>query len=170
MTPNPFTQVYDALWTQVLAHERLQDLVKPVTYAHSGQAVNPLKDVVQHADLPELILSNEGTTGGNLHATSSTTDIQRAYAFTINTGDFRVNEKLHQIEWFLFCALTNWRSVLSALTWNEKPFVTKAQLLDVSEGLSMPDRNRGILGWSAIWKCEVSMVFKSSDLLAELTA
>jgi hypothetical protein len=39
---------------------------------------------------------------------------------------------------------------------------------NVATGLSNPEQNRNIRGWSSVWSVEVEMHFATADLLAEL--
>lgn len=164
---NPFEMVYDALWELVDQSVPMSDLVKlgnRISFNRPDDR-DPLKVQISSNDKPELMLTTEGTSGVNLQSTSSSTMITRKYAWVLATGDNRLSVgKLYPVEWALLCALCDWVTVLERLTWRDKNFVTRCSVTDVSEGMSDSQRNRGIKGWSTIWKCEVRMDFSTADL------
>jgi hypothetical protein len=169
-TPNPFTMVYDALWTLLLRHEGFASLVKPgnrITFGDDATG-NPIKRNISSADLPEVVLAVSGLTEGNLHASSSTSKIKRRYGFLISTGSFKINQVLQQAQWQIFCAMAGWKQTLGELQWEGKPFVKNMNLSDGSEGLSDNLRNRGITGYSCAWGCDIEMHFATADLKNEL--
>lgn len=167
-TPNPFTMVYDTLWEMVDTHPSLRVLMKEGNrIKFNTPSREPLKDAVAVADLPELILTSDGLSAA-LYNTTSTSKVVRSYSWLLSTGDFRVNELLYQVEWYIFCAMLSWKEKLCALKWHDESFVKRADVTSVTNGQSNPELNRGIKGWSAIWKCEVEMHFRTSFLKGEL--
>jgi hypothetical protein len=163
---NPFDQVFSALWTLAEASRPLKELVKVGNRIKFNQddSRDPLKQQVADADLSELILTSEGITAINMHATSCSSMIARQYSWMITTGDYRISYRLNPLEWALYCAMTDWKSVLGSLKWNDYDFVKDMNFVSASEGLSDATRNRGIKGWSALWSCNVKMHFKTADL------
>lgn len=165
---NPFDLVFDQLWNLAEASAPLDALVRErnrIKFNKTGDR-DPLKQTVAVADLPELVLGTNGASAINMHATSCSSMITRRYTWLLSTGDYRVNEILNPVEWAIFCAMTNWKASLGSLTWNSKSFVKRMNFVDVSEGQSDPQLNRGIKGWSALWGCEVEMHFTTSELQA----
>lgn len=127
---------------------------------------DPIKREISEADTPELILISTSS-GGNLGETSSTSRLTRQYDWIMATGDLSITNKLLPLEWVLFCAMAKWPTTLAALQWPAGwPFVKRMNLTNVQSGMSDPDRNRGILGWSSVWSIEVEMHFRTSDMLA----
>lgn len=169
---NPFGMVYDALWNMALASEPLAELVKPRNRIRFDEENNrdPIKQNVQAADLPELVLVPVGSQAANLTASSCESSIVRRYSFIVSTGDMRLTEGLLSVEWALFCALANWKAVLTALEHGGTRFVKNVRLAEVTNGESNPEQNRNIKGWSAVWSCEVEMRFRTESLIAELSA
>jgi hypothetical protein len=171
LNPNPFTLVYDALWQLVEQFPNIDDLISPRNRVNFGSADDRganLKQNIQAADLPELILIGS-TASGNLFADSCNASVTRQYTFLISTGDLRQNQFLMPVEWLLFCALANYSPTLKALEWpvgSGRKFVTDLKLLSEAQGQSDPERNRGIKGWSATWACEVRMHINRADVLA----
>lgn len=164
---NPFVDVYNALWNLAEDSTPLTTLVKPSNRIKYNQSVpyDPTKDEVSEADLPELLLVSTGSSG-NLRQSSSTSSIIRQYEWLIATGDTSLVNKLLRVEWALFCAMSDWPTVLNALTFQGSTFCKRTQLVSVNSGLTDPERNRGINGWSSIWALEVEMHFKTTDLHA----
>jgi len=163
--------VYDGLWALAERSPDFTTLVKPGNRIKYNSVTDraPIKEESMVADLPEVALVCAGTTA-NLYNTSSTSSCERNYSWIINTGDFRVNEFLHQVEWAIFVAMFGWRDILTALQWSGKSFVKHARILEVTQGQSNQSVNRGIRGWSAVWSCSVLMYFDSADILAILPA
>jgi hypothetical protein len=162
--------VYDALWELALRAPIIGTTVKVgnrISYG-TDSPIDPHKNNASDADLPELTLVTEGISEGNIGRTSCTTSLLRQYSFVISTGDFRANHLLYPIEFALFCAMTGWTTTLTALEWEGQRFVKRCQLVNASEGLSDPQRNRGIKGWAAIWAVSVEMHFTTSSLKAVL--
>lgn len=170
MLSNPFTLVYDGLWTLLEHYPAFVSDVKVANRLKYNSATNrdPLKQTVEVADLPEVALICSGTHDAKMRANSSSSKCIRQYQWIINTGDFRLNEILHQIEWDIYVGMQDWDKILTALQWANKSFVKRVDFTDVSEGQSDPSRNRSIRGWTAIWGCEVEMWFTTSDLKALL--
>jgi len=177
---DPFTKTFDALWALAEASDVLNGYTDPNTLQPVKGLILPgnkikfnelqvrdvIKDSVQDADLPELMLSTQGVTTANLTASSCHAAITRQYSWMVSTGDFRVNYRLFPVQFALFCAMANWAEILSALTWGGEKFVIKAALNPLIEGVSDATLNRGIRGWSSIWACTVDMKFSSSALRA----
>jgi hypothetical protein len=164
---NPFDLVYDALWQMVLDSTPMSELVKPGNIIRYDQTSrDPYKKEVATEDLPELVLTSEGADDINMHATSCTSMLRRTYAFMISTGDFRLQKILHPVEWALFCSMSDFRSRLGSLQWEGENFVKEANFVSVLNGTSDPDKNRGIRGWSAVWRCRVAMHFRTASLRA----
>lgn len=165
---NPFILVYDALWTLAENSAQLTSLVKlknRIKFNHTGQS-NPIKDEISSGDLPELVLVTTSS-GANLHETSNSSRITRQYEWIISTGDTRVQGGLLEVEWALFSAMSLWYPTLTALRWPDGAidgFVKRSNILGINSGLTDPDRNRGIVGWSSIWGIEVQMHFRTADL------
>ena len=166
---NPFTLVYDALWSMVEAHPQFLHDVKVGNRIkfNSDVSRDPMKDAIALGDLPEVVLISENGQA-NMYNTSSTSMITRSYAWLVSTGDFRLTKILSEVEWQIFCAMHGWPEKLASLQWAGKNFVKKASIVSTSSGYSDPERNRGIIGWSAVWRCDVDMYFNFTDLKAEV--
>ena len=166
---NPFGMVHTTLWEMLLRHPSFVADVKERNRIRFDSKTDrdPIKSQIQAGDLPEVCIVADTLTA-NLHSTSNTSMITRQYAVMIATGDYRYSEFLARVEWEVFVALLDWRKRLTALKWNDKGFVKRANLLSGGAGLSDPKLNRNIVGWSATWRVEVEMHFATIDLTAEL--
>lgn len=171
---DPFSMVMRTLWEMANENAVFTDLVKPGNRIDFTDETNrdPIKQNIQDADVPEVILVPSGTPATNLCATSSTSSIIKRYSWLISTGDLRATLRLMPVEWAIFVMMHDWKNRLTALEWPEnsgRNFVKFAQLLDASEGQTDTEANRGLQGWSCLWQCQVEMHFKSQDLLDLLT-
>lgn len=162
---DPFTQVFNKLWDLAEASPTLSDMVRPgnrIKYNQQAQR-DPIKENVQAADLPELVLAIDSGTG-NLHSTSCSSKIVRQYVWMITSGDYRVNFTILPVEWALICSMNDWVHDLGELTWNNDHFVKRLDVVGLASGLSNPDQNRNIRGWSSLVRIEVEMHFSSAKM------
>lgn len=162
---DPLSTVYDALWTLMEGNTTLASLVKPGNRIKFNQQrpESPVKDQVSEADLPELMLV-VSSIEPNMQATSNSSSLEVTFDWVLSTGDMSVLRKLLPVTWYLYCAMTNWNTILTALTWNGREFVKRCEALTANTGLADPERNRGIVGWSCLWSCKVLMYFTTTDL------
>ena len=166
---NPFTMVFSELWQMLLEHPQFVRDVREgnrIRFDKTGNR-DPLKDHVQAADVPEVCLV-ASTGSANLMGTSSSSSCVRQYSSLVSTGDYRYTEYLGVVEWYIFCALTGWKGRLAALKWKDQNFVKRLNVVSTMAGMSDPERNRNIAGWSAVWTIEVEMHFNTSGLQGEL--
>jgi hypothetical protein len=169
LTPNPLTLVHDALWRMADAAMDLDNIVRAGNRIRFNSPTNrdPLKQTVADADLPELILEPAGTPRSNICNTSSTSMLTQRWRWVVSTGDLRANYRLLPVKWAIFVAMVNWKTELCALEWpvgSGRTFVKMANTLDAQEGESDRALNRGIVGWSCVWACEIEMHLKTQDI------
>jgi hypothetical protein len=165
---DPFTLVYNALDSLLWASSEVRSLVRPGNRLsfNSTKTLNPIKDEVSESDLPEMILEITSLTG-NLFATSSSSEVTRQFQVLLSTGNMQATQMLLPLEFAVFAAMANWKSVLLALRWidPDRAFVTRANLVSAECGIRDIEKNRGLTGWSAIWTVDIRMDFKTSDLI-----
>lgn len=168
MEDDPFVQTYNALWDLAENSQQLTDLVKPanrIKFNQSGPPNrHPIKTQVSQADLPELVLVSTGLEA-SMHSTSSSSSCIRRFEWIISTGDMVIVDKLLPVEWAIFAAMAAWKTTVSVLTWNGLSFNKRMDITSVDNGLTDPSRNRGVQGWSALWRCEIEMHFATRDLI-----
>jgi len=162
MTEDPFTITYDALWDMVEDSQPLMDLLRPGNLVKLSDR-QPIKDRLADADVPELLLVPTGASP-LLRRNSSSAQCTRTYSWIITTGDMRVRNRLFPVEWALFSAMTSYCLVLNQLVWDNTRFVENCQLLTATDGETVQENNRGLKGWSAVWTCQVQMVFNLAQL------
>lgn len=168
---NPFSMVYTTLWDMLLSHPVFVRDVKDGNRIRFDILNNrdPLKENVAASDLPEVALTVD-TLSMNLNNTSSTSMVLRQYQWLVSTGDYRYTELLARIEWYIFIGMLAWRTKLTGLEWKGQHFCKRANVVSGRSGISNPQQNRQVQGWSAAWQVEIEMHFNTSDLTAELNA
>jgi len=168
---NPFTMVHTELWNMLLAHPGFVRDVAEGNRIRFDSPTNrdPIKNQIQAADVPYVMIA-ASTLNFNLMETSSTSRVTRQYAIMAATGDLRYNTILGVVEWEVFCALSAWKTRLSALQWKKKSFAHVMRA--VSGGTRMDDGklNMNLKGWTSVWQVEVEMHFATADLQGELVA
>lgn len=159
---NPFDLVYEAICDGVGDVVSSTNLIR-----FDADTFNPEKETIGDADLPELIVFNDGCKEVNLHYTSSSAKFVRTYTLLISTGDLRLNRRLNPVEWDLVCAVEALRSSIMSLTWMDNRFVKRVDLLSSTSAITDEQRNRHLKGWSAVWSLEIEMIFSNSHLTQE---
>lgn len=167
MATDPFTLVFDSLWSLLENWTPFTNLV-PVgnRIKYTSGTRDPEKELMSTADTPEVrIIPTSSLT--HLHRTTNSTSVLQRLEIQTSSGDQRLEEKHFPVKWEVIRALTNWRSEVEALVWNSKKFVKNVKGHEALEGVSEFDINRGIKGWSAIWSCEIEMFFTTADMTNE---
>jgi len=157
----PFDLVHDALWKLLMARPSLHSAVR-VENRVAFDKDAPLKDQVSDTDLPEMRLVPIGG-APHLYCTSSSSSCTKIWELQIATGEQSL-ERLFFLEWETFCAMKDWLSVLTALLWHDESFVKNVSMTAYADGAARSDLNRGIRGWSTVWRCEVEMFFATKEL------
>jgi len=163
---NPFTLVYDRLWTLLEAETTLATMIKPGNRLkfNSETNRNPLKESIASADMPEMLILAPGC-DVNLFNSSTSSLFDMDYSIVVNTGDFRLTAIALQISWLVYCQAVKWRSELTSLQWCGDSFVKNVQFNNVSVGESIAERNRGINGFTEVLKVQVQMYLKTSNIV-----
>lgn len=155
-TDDPLTQVYNALWDMLEAHEGFTDLVKIGNrMKFAGDVRDPERLEELTADRPNVgILADGGTP--RIGQTSSSTLLVAKYLAIVVTGDKRVSAELYPVTWEMFRAMHTWQTHLRALTWQSHTFVHLARPMAYRESLP-DDQMKNIKGWVATWEYEVQI-------------
>jgi len=167
----PFELVYNELFSIVAKDPRVQAFVRPSNAIAYNKVAgnNPVRENLSAADTPEITLISSGASF-NLHNTSTTCMLTRRYQWMIATGGYNINKSLYSLEWGMFCAMVEWRSRLTAVTWPEgvtadyAHFVKSLRAADLNEGVANSQYDRGASGLSALWAVDVDMYFRTQDL------
>ena len=165
---DPFSQIFSALWTLAENSKPLTSMVSisnRIKY-HDKENRDPNKSIIEAADVPELLLAVLGVGDVNLHDSSSTSRVERTFAWMIATGDKRVNEFLNPLEFALYAAMADWKNVLASLQWNGKGFVRKVNWTSAATVIDDAKQSRNLRGWTAVWSVSVDCYFATADLIA----
>ncbi len=121
----------------------------------------PIRDNVQDADTPELLLAPVSTTYG-VGFTSTGTMMTRRFAIRLTTAQQIVHEKLFPVQWALFAAMSRIHRTNNKLG---LAFVQKLTLVDDRTALTDLDgAQRGTKGWVSLITIDVAMQFTNDDL------
>lgn len=162
-TVNPITLVYEEIWALLESWKNFTDLVKPGNRVKHLVDDESNKGEVLNADFPEVRISAEGITP-DVQISSGSCALSYNFSIEVSTGNKRSDEMLFPLSWEIFRALVGWHTKLTALTWNDAAFVKDLHAVNVLDGRSKRDRDKGIGGWATIWSVTVLMVFSMSVL------
>jgi len=166
---NPIEQVFDGLW-EILEDSAEFDALVPVgprRVKYIGGSRDPMIHGSTPSDFPQVCIE---PVGGFSQAewTSNSGKMKKTFQVKIATGDKRLDYKIFQVEWAIYRAMSNWRAVMSSLTWKGKAFVDHVGVYDHEETLKEREMSRGDTGWSTVWTGEVWMHFTTSDLIPDV--
>lgn len=159
MPTDPYTQVYDALWTLLSGRADFTALVKLGNRINYSGSEDPAKQVVQSADLPECEM-RVGTFEFDLFKTSSSTESMQTYELRITTGDTRLDVGLFPIQYEVLKALASTGNNLGL------SFVQDINVTGGVDSLDDDEMKRGKRGWVLRITIAVMMTFATSDLTA----
>ena len=159
---DPYSQVYNALWTMVERSTKLKQYI-PLGNRIKYEDISDVKESIQDADMPELALISGGGNFGNAD-NSTQRSCAREYIWALTSGDLRVNYLLNPIQFEIFRCMVDWECVLCNLQWCNCRFVTKCKLVSAEDGLLMQELNRAIPGWSSLWTVQVDFQFPIANL------
>ncbi len=157
---------YKSCWDMVNSSKAVSKLVRPgnkIMY-HGQSAITPRKDEVTQSDLPELILI-ANTLKGGIRTTSDTSEMTLGLQWIISTGDPSVHRGLLTVMFTVYAALVPWPGIAIGIPWRNGFPIKRVDLLESNLGLTDPERNRGIEGWSAVWSAEIFLVFNTQDAI-----
>lgn len=161
---NPFTQVYNALWSVMESWPPFADSVKVGNRIKFGGKIREIiKQEVASSDLPEVRLVVEDATP-HLQRTSNSTSVLMTLQWQVFTGDQRLDAILFPLKWEMLRAMSTWEAVLGALTWNDAVFAKLYRAGLAADDVLQIDLARGIKGWATIWSCTVELWFRTLDL------
>jgi hypothetical protein len=170
---NPFLKVYDAVWDLLFNNDDgsnlLAEMVRVGNRINFGSALendrDPWKQTVDTADVPELILMDEGGTF-NLHGNSSSTAYTQFITLYVSSGDYNYGRYISAINWYIMCNLGKWKTLISSLSWRGRTgFVKNVKIIPVQVGESNPERQTMIAGFTAIWRMQWDCMIPTIDLV-----
>ena len=159
----PLEDVYDAIW------DCLEDWTAFTTYVPAGNRIKyhgdkqqPEKDEIADADCPEVRVKFDGI-HGRPFSDSSNTGITVQFSVQVTSARQEMS-RLLEVVWAILTGMMNWDTRLMALTWQGHDYVRECRLLQSDLDLDNRELNRGIRGWSTVWKGEIKMWFVNSEL------
>lgn len=152
MIQDPFNEVYEAIWDVLENSAELAELVK---VGNRIRDLDDLKEHVQTADFPELVLAPAPSTFG-LGTTSSyrADENFRVYLSTAKISP----ETYYRLKWRILRALMKGRKL------TDLPAVRNVSVASVDPSMTDPERNRGTRGWSCAFTIQVVMIFNRGDV------
>lgn len=168
MADNPFTRVYNKVW-DILEASSDFTAIFPVgnrVKFNSDTLRSPLKEKITSADVPEIMVHMPNM-NINLNNSSNTTKIVTKLQIVVNTGDYRINLFLNNIQWLLLCILKDAESEICTLTWRGDSFCKILRINDIAIGDRIENRDSGVNGFTSLWACELEMHFAHSDIVFE---
>jgi hypothetical protein len=163
---NPLSAVYAKLWDAAEAHPVLAAL--STANKIKFETRQPIREQLQSADVPELMLVTVGGTS-SLSSSSSSTRLTKRFDWVLTTGDMRLDEVMFPLSWALLEAMVASRMPLFALTWGGATYVKRVQEMQIREGESESARRTNVRGWTAVQSIEVEMHFHTATLISAAT-
>ena len=159
---DPFTILFEGLAKVFRQNPLISKMVKQANFFVYDSVLGH-KTNVQHGDLPELIIVPIGHSQEDM-GTSADGRISESYKVFFSTDDKRA-AFIHALQWEIFRCLETFNAhVAGNLEYNGRRFIEILKIGSGTEGMSIPDFNRGIDGWTASWEFTVGMRFSHSDL------
>jgi hypothetical protein len=152
---DPFTKLHMAI------EKSLLDAKMKIVSWNSSR--DPQPDQPTDDELPEFQARPAGFSG-ILGGNSAETDITASYQLLLNTGDQRLGYALFPQLWKLLGVLHGLKyGTLDTLEFNNRQFVRDVTIDAATMGLSNPEVNRGIEGWTALWNVNIICTFAEAD-------
>lgn len=162
MTDDPITQAYKRLLDLVANHSAVAKVFKPKNIPSLADGtLTPVKNSVQDADFPELLLA---PTGGSFGIGYTNTDhkLVKRFSFRMATGTLNVNTKFFPAQFALFTALASLRRKHVNL---DLPNVTRVNFMDTTDAIvDDPEAKREKTGWVTLLTVELIFSFTDKDL------
>lgn len=164
---DPLTQLHEALYTHIAESVGVKAAInrtKPniISYIQENRKI---LDTPSNVDYPEIQIIRLGGTPV-INFSSSTNGYTITYRLIINTGDLRIVKWLLPIDFAIFAALATAVSanVFRDLTWRSQKYVKNVSASSSTIGISDPNKNRGINGWSDVYDFRFETYFARADL------
>lgn len=167
--PNPFQKVYDGVYDLLFAgvDNPLAGIIQPANYVgFDSNNSNPVKSSVAGADMPQVMLVDEGG-NTNLHSNSSGSQYVQNLSLYASSGDLRYSI-ISNINWAILCNLGKWRTLLSGITWNGESIVKDIALIPIIMGADATinvNQPTTIKGWTSIWRLQITLRISNVNLV-----
>jgi hypothetical protein len=161
---NPFTQVYDGLWTLLETSPAFAALEPGNKIKYTGDDRSPEKRGAMFGDYLEVRI-RESIGRVELHPSSSGVHYRKRYKIQIATGDQRLAD-MHDIEYQMLRAMADWPTVMDAIKWdeNDTKIVRAFDVLETEQSLDNKELNQNIRGWTTVWNIELLLYFATETL------
>jgi hypothetical protein len=160
---NPISQVYAGIWTMLEANSDFTSLVRAgnrIKYVDGNMAAT--KQTLSDNDTPQVAVMPLGLSP-HLDKSSSTSYLGTLWSIELVSGTVKT-ETLSQLDWAIYRAMADWRTHLSALTWNSRTFVSLFRPMKVDNDFELRRKLRVPEGWNALWTGECQMWFQSTEV------
>lgn len=162
VSPDPFTQVYNAIWSALTNFEPVASVVhihNRIDYTQpTGAAyLPPQKETLNDGDVPELELRPVNGRF-DLHNRGNRSLFQQTYALVITSGHERLNQMYFPLKWDCLRALARAGNDLGL------SFVYNAWAEEYEDTNLRPEEGRGLPGWGGLILIRVEMAFNKTDL------
>lgn len=163
----PFDLIYEKLVDELRADGAFSAKPKNVVeFSSAAQTSSPERPQVQTADLPEVLVYMQRVYG-NLHGNSSAAHFTTVWRYLVSTGEH--NSRLSfRLVFNILRMHKRWKEVFGELQWREDKFVRNARIVDVQHGISDPQANRNIKGFSAVLDFELDISLLNDNFILGL--
>lgn len=174
LSTDPLTSVLAKLWDIAKAWAPLELLINDgnrldfTELPPSKIAARLNKTSIQHADRLEAALFVESGLGNYSQSSSSTLLVQTyTWRLTSASQNIGVDGAYMDAMWHLWRAMLHWNQPggLTDLTFNNRSYVKKFDLVAFTTGLQQDQQTKNILGWAGVLSYEAQMIFNRTDLL-----
>lgn len=154
---DPLSQVHDALWAMLESDPQWCALVAAGNrIKFSGPGASPRKDVERESDRPSIrIVASQVSLRLNVNTSQSEAVVR--FEVQVGTSEQGFDASLFPVLWQTFRALHGYRETIMAIAWSGQKPVVNVQSQPAAIGVSQLDSDRGLLWWSAVFACEITM-------------
>ena len=162
---DPFTILLEKLWEVLEANPVLAELSRTKNRIKYLENMLP-KEQIAHGDLPEIVLMPDSDSQDEM-GDSATGYLSHSMRFFISTGN-QNPRLLNALRWELYRVIQTFMAVCGNCHFRGQPFIVRVKMMGGDVGISNPDNNRRIAGWSASWGLTIDMQFSNSEIIYQI--
>jgi len=164
---DPLSLAHKTLWDLVATSAPLAKLVRLGNQIRFDKRafISPAKAEVASADLPELALVVTQLSG-KVRNTSSSSMLTLTMDWWLSTGDMNVQRGVLPVAFAVYAACVKWPDLAKLVQWRGTTPIKRVDLTTATLGITDSGKNRGVVGWSAVWSCEIEMHVPTALVLA----
>lgn len=165
---NPLTLIEIAFWEMLESRADFCEMFPPNNRIKMRDLKrrDPVKSNIAAGDIPQV-----GVFPTNIvpryHASSNSSVLTLVWEVRLLSDDIRPYHALIPSCFIVFRALADWEPTLGAIVWplgsGKKP-VKIVRSNGTLLGENMPEENKGVKGWAALWTGETEIWFDTADL------